>query len=80
MYSVGGFVTFNNVTQYAYQQGYNPLPSPSAFSWSQYCNGCGFIQIGGYPGYTMADLPAQNGIVNGINDLLVYPYNVTKGQ
>ena len=65
IYSVYGSVQFG---QYG---GYNIV----AYSWVPGCCG-GFTQLGGNPNYTLIDQPALNGVIYGLDDLVIYPNNV----
>jgi uncharacterized surface protein with fasciclin (FAS1) repeats len=71
LYTNYGSIQFNNYNNYA-------PPSLTAYNWVPVPYG--FTQIGGNPGYTLMNQPAVNGVINGIDNLLVYPQNVYIGQ
>ncbi len=66
IYSVYGSVQFGTYG------GYNMV----AFSWAPNPFGGGFAQIGGNPNYTFINQPAVNGVIYGLDDLVIYPNNV----
>lgn len=66
VYTPYGSVTFNDLSNIGQYQ----LPNITA-------NALGSNnQMGGNPGFTLTNQPAANGVVNGITDLIVYPWNV----
>jgi uncharacterized surface protein with fasciclin (FAS1) repeats len=66
IYSVYGSVQFGNNGS-----GYNIV----VYSWVPGCCG-GFTQIGSNPNYTFTNQPTVNGVIHGLDNILVYPANV----
>ncbi len=63
--SIRGFVDFGD--------NFNPHP-PVVYSWYLMFEGTNiYNQIGPNPGYRFSDQPAYNGVIHGLNDIMIYP-------
>lgn len=74
IFSPDGQVIFHN------PYSYSDLPTMHVLDWIKPDPWSGYNQIGPNPRYTIINLPAANGVVHGLDDIMIYPDSVYTGH